>query len=85
MTQHMSQSPDPVSPGNTIHIHYAPPFPPFPFTLTVYGEPCGSVKEFPIRSLADLPIKIMVPDGCEGGMVEDSSGNSDDFAIQVGP
>ena len=85
MTQRMSQSPDPATPGGEVEIDYDTSGVTFPFNLVVYGAPCGSREVFPIASAADLPIKVKVPTGCTGGTVEDGNGQSDAFPIAVAP
>lgn len=85
MTQRMWQSPDPaVAGGGGVTIYYMQ-FPGiiYPFTLTVLGEPCGSVQEFPINGPSDLRFHVNVPKGCEGGTIRDSSMQSVDYAIQI--
>lgn len=84
MTQHMWQSPDPATAGSQVTIYYKlHPNITYPFTLTVLGQPCGSVQEYQINDIGDLIFTVSLPAKCEGGTIEDSSGESEDFAIAI--
>lgn len=85
MTQRMSQDPDPAKQPGSVTIHYNLEGVKLPLYLDVRGTPCGSGQTFPINKASDIPITIHLPAGCTGGTVEDTSGQSDLFAISINP
>jgi len=84
MTQRMKQEPEPATAGSTVKIIYDTTDCSFPITLTVHGRPCGSEDIYVILGPEDHVLYIPVPEGCEGGVIEDETFQSEDFGIVVG-
>lgn len=83
--QRMSQKPDPATQPGEVKVLYDVTDCTLPILLVVHGQPCGSRDNFTIRSYEDAEITIPLPAGCTGGIIEDTSGQSMDFAVSIQP
>lgn len=81
--QRMKQEPEPVPAGTTAKITYDTTDCTFPIILTVRGRPCDSEEVYLIMGPEDHVLYVPVPEGCEGGVVEDDTFQSQDFAIII--
>lgn len=82
MTQRITQSPDPASPGDEVTFCYDIAGVALPIKLKGKWSPNGPEFEWEIVGKVNC-ITVTVPEGKDGGTIEDGSGQSDTYAIAV--
>lgn len=83
MKQRMSQQPDPAQSPGRVTITYDITDCTLPITVVVDGRPCGSKTPYFITSVENASFDVEIPEGCEGGLAIDETGQSLDFAISI--
>lgn len=85
MTQRITQDPDPCAVSKPLTLCYNIAGASLPVTLTVTWDPGGQSVKHTVTNEASACFVVTVPWNATGGTIEDSTAQSDDFAIQVIP